>query len=153
MTTAKLVTVRNPNPNTHSAAKLKTKLHEEHNGCPIVSYIVRHSIWWTSHWKNMASSQNHKSKVASQSSRSTAHISLLNNIIHDINHKNHSLNNGLYTLDRQQQEEHDTWIVQTAECNRYHTTPDAGKCSSRASTLSMNLSCIADPRIPRIYDK
>ena len=47
--------------------------------------------------------------------------------MHDINHKHHSLCDDLRTLDRQQQDQHDTRIIQTVEYSRHHTIPDTGK--------------------------
>ena len=40
---------------------------------------------------------------------------------------NRSLNNDLHSQDKQQQDAHDTRVVQANEYRRHHTTPNIGK--------------------------
>ena len=47
--------------------------------------------------------------------------------MHDVNNKHQSLRSDLCTLDRQQQEQHDTRTIQTEGYSHHHTTPDTGK--------------------------
>ena len=55
------------------------------------------------------------------------HVAQLNIIMHDIHGKHSALTAALKALDRQQQDAHDTRVVQTDEYRRFHKTPDANR--------------------------
>lgn len=128
MTTAILVTVRTPKSNKYSAIKHKTnyarRIQREYDCITdretfnkINQTLAKYGIF---------------SKTLKQSSPTIitinhSYVTLLNNIMHDINHKHHSLHNDIRTFDRHRQEIHDTRIVQTVEYNRHYTTSDAGR--------------------------
>ena len=126
MTTIKLVTV--------STQKQKTLCHQTQNKtCTMnttgrrsnhVSRDIQHDQLHIG--KTWHSFQNTK-KSPTILTINQPPVTLLNNIIHDINHKHQSLCDDLRTLDWQQQEQHDTRIIQTVEYSRHHTTPDAEK--------------------------
>jgi len=54
------------------------------------------------------------------------HLELLNQLMKSIVDKHSDLHTDLHALNRQQQDAHNTRIVQTDEYRRYHQTPDTG---------------------------
>ena len=128
MTTAKLVTRRNPLTTAKPTNKRQTKRAcRPPQGNAWVTYRATfNTINFTlaKHWTLSVTLKQCNPMILTVNQ---PHITLLNSLMRSILDIHQCLNKDLRVLDTQQHESHDTRVVQIDEYRRNHTTPDAGK--------------------------
>ena len=129
MTTAKLVTVRKPQisiptPSIRRKTKRKHRRHHDGDGVTYRENFNSNNSTLVKHGTLSTTLQQNTPTILTMNRQ---HTVLINNIMLTITEMNGPLKNNLHALDKQQQEAHDTRIVQTGEYRRNHTTPDTGK--------------------------
>ena len=128
MTTAKLVTRQTPRKHATPTTKRKTKYAcRPPQGAARVTYRAMFNTLNSTLAKHGTLSVTLKQCNPTILTVNQPHITLLNSLMRSILDKYKCLHKELRALDTQQQDTHDTRVIQTDEYRRRHTTPDAGK--------------------------